>query len=145
MLVIEPAEPEEVDALIRMAAESLAADTDGAWLAEAAVADCCMVARDGPTKQILGFALARREDLCQAHLLALAVDPHERNLGVGAALLHRVESEMQRSGARTLWLEVRSDNPRAQAFYTRHGFHPEGLQSHVYSDGADAVALARPL
>ncbi len=145
MLVIEPGRPDEVDRLIRLAANVLTEDIDTAWLAEAATAGVCLVARDAPTSQILGFALARREACCEAHLLALAVDPHERGSGVGSALLRAVGREMMRTGAMNLRLEVRCDNPRAQQFYARHGFSPEGVQSHAYPDGEDAVHLVRPL
>ncbi len=145
MLVIEPARPDEVDALIKLAANNLQHGVDAEWLAEASMSAMCIVARDGPTSDIVGFALACREDECQAHLLALAVDAHQRNTGIGSALLHTVEEEMALTGARNLRLEVRSDNPSAQQFYSRHGFHPEGLHSHAYPDGADAVSLVRPL
>ncbi len=145
MLVIEPARPDEVDKLIRLAADTLAADIDSDWLAEAAVADVCIVARNASSNDVVGFALARREETCRAHLLALAVEPEQRHTGIGAALLRRVEEEMTRAGALNLHLEVRYENTQAQSFYARHGFSPEGLQSHAYPDGADAVSLVRPL
>jgi ribosomal-protein-alanine N-acetyltransferase len=106
---------------------------------------CCMVARDVPTDRIVGFALARREQPCEGHIMALAVDSMHRGEGIGRALLGGVRHEMLREGAMRLSLEVRADNQRAQAFYVRNGFHPEGLESHAYDDGMDAVRFARAI
>jgi ribosomal-protein-alanine N-acetyltransferase len=103
-----------------------------------------LVARDVPTNRVVGFALASSES-CEGHLLAIAVDRQFRGAGIGSALLRNVRQEMTRSGAMRLKLEVRADDRAAQQFYTRHGFAPEGLESHVYSDGSDAVRMARPL
>lgn len=145
MLVVGRARSDEVDRLVELATQGLTRDVDPDWLAQAALCDACMVARDARTDELLGFAVARREEDCDGHLLALAVDRMHRGLGIGSALLKSVHDAMLRSGALRLHLEVRADNPQAQAFYTRHGFAPEGLQSHAYPDGADAVRLARPL
>ena len=46
-----------------------------------------------------------------------------------------VRQELTRSGAMRLKLEVRAEDQATQAFYTRHGFCPEGLEEHVY-DGS---------
>lgn len=145
MLVVEPARREEVDRLVDLARGALTEAIDGAWLSRAAAEGLCLVARETPSDRILGFALARREPCCQAHLLALAVDPFVQGQGVGTALLRSVQEEMMLTGAMDLRLEVRCDNPRAQSFYARHGFAPEGVQSHAYADGEDAVCLRRPL
>ena len=145
MLVVEPARGGEVERLMELARQGLGRDADPAWIAAAAVQDACMVARDTRTDEILGFALVRREEGCEGHVLAVAVDRMHRNMGVGGALLKGVHDTMLRTGAMRLRLEVRSDNPRAQAFYTRHGFAPTGLQSRAYADGADAVCFARPI
>lgn len=145
MLVVGPARASEVHRLLRIAAKSLTDEVDTRWLSEAALCESCMVARDTRSDEVLGFAVARREDACEGHLLALAVDRLHQNEGVGSALLKSVQDVMMRSGAMRLRLEVRSDNTRAQSFYVRHGFSPLGLQEHAYQDGEDAVSLARPL
>lgn len=143
MLVVGRARMDEVDRLAAMVAQDLQVNPE--WLAEATLCDGCMVARDTRTDEMLGFAVVRREDACEGHLLALAVDRMHRGLGVGSALLKSVHDVMLRAGAMRLRLEVRADNPKAQAFYARHGFAPEGVESRAYPDGEDAVRLARPL
>lgn len=147
MLVVEPVRPEDVDAVARLAARTLSEQYDPSWLAghmgESAQAPF-WVARDVRTNQLVGFALADRDGV-EGHLLAIGVDKHNRKRGIGSALVKTVRSDLARRGAYTLRLEVRVDDLAAQAFYTRHGFQPDGLQEAVYRDGADAVTMSRPL
>jgi ribosomal-protein-alanine N-acetyltransferase len=145
MLVVEPMRNADADPVARLAARTLTESYDPEWLAEHAHGgSTCLVARDVPTNRVVGFALAANES-CEAHLLAIAVDRQYRGAGIGSALLRTVRHEMARSGAFRLNLEVRAEDQATQAFYVRHGFSPEGLESHVYSDGGDAVRMTQPL
>ena len=145
MLVVEPMRNADAGSVARLAERALTESYDPAWLAEQAHnGSTCLVARDVPTDRVVGFALAANES-CEGHLLAIAVDRQFRGAGIGSALLRNVRQEMTRAGAFKLKLEVRADDRATQEFYSRHGFAPEGLESHVYSDGGDAVRMARPL
>ena len=146
MLVVEPVRDGDVDPVAWLAYRSLQEQYDPDWLAQHARSSqgTFLVARDIPTNRIVGFALADQQ-ACEGHLLALAVDAQRRGEGIGSALLKNVRDHLARQGAYRMSLEVRADDPKAQVFYTRHGFFPEGLESHVYSDGSDAVKMARPL
>lgn len=145
MLVVEPMRNGDAVPVARLAAENLSEAYDPAWLSEHGThAKTCLVARDVPTNRVVGFAVAANES-CEGHLLAIAVDQQFRGSGIGSALLRNVRQELTRSGAMRLKLEVRAEDQATQAFYTRHGFTPEGLEAHVYSDGGDAVRMARPL
>jgi ribosomal protein S18 acetylase RimI-like enzyme len=146
MLVVEPMRNTDADPVARLASRALSEQYDPLWLAShASDSTTCLVARDVPTNRVVGFALAQTEEACEAHLLALAVDEQWRGAGIGSTLLSNVRAELARAGALKLNLEVRADDRGAQAFYTRHGFFPEGLESRVYRDGGDAVKMARPL
>lgn len=145
MLVVEPVRGSDVDPVARLAMRALSEHYTPEWLAaHASSSGPFLVARDVPTNEVVGFALAERAS-CEGHLLALAVDSSRRGEGIGTALLSNVREELTRSGAFRLHLEVRADDPKAQAFYQRHGFAPEGLEQRVYKDGSDAVRMARPL
>jgi [ribosomal protein S18]-alanine N-acetyltransferase len=145
MLVVEPARGSDMEPVARLAAHALAESYDPAWLARHAWGrGTFLVARDVPTNQVVGFAVAERES-CEAHLLAIAVETGRRGEGIGSHLLRTVRQELARAGAYRLELEVRADDARAQAFYVRHGFMPRGLESGVYRDGGDAVRMERPL
>lgn len=146
MLVVEPVRDGDLDPVAWLAYRALKEQYDANWLAAHAKthSGTFLVARDVPTNKIVGFALADQE-ACEGHLLALAVDSQRRGEGIGSALLKNVRDHLARQGAFRMSLEVRADDPKAQVFYSRHGFAPQGLESHVYSDGADAVKMARPL
>lgn len=55
--------------------------------------------------------------------------------GVGKALLAACVDRARAAGFRTLWLGVWEHNPRALAFYARHGFRQVG--SHPFDVGGD--------
>ncbi|HSM58457.1 MAG TPA: GNAT family N-acetyltransferase [Candidatus Sulfomarinibacteraceae bacterium] len=52
------------------------------------------------------------------------VNRSERRQGIGRALMHRLEEEIQREGRRWLGLQVDSDNHPAQALYLGLGYRP---------------------
>ncbi|HTH50813.1 MAG TPA: GNAT family N-acetyltransferase [Pyrinomonadaceae bacterium] len=62
---------------------------------------------------------------------------HQRYLGkgVGKALMERCFDDAQSLDRDVMWLGVWEYNPRAQAFYTKHGFQIVG--KHVFQLGAD--------
>ncbi len=67
-----------------------------------------------------------RPELCngidRAYLYAFRVRPAFRSLGVGALLLRTAEEDLLGRGFIYVTLNVGKDNPRAQAFYKKHGF-----------------------
>lgn len=147
MLVVEPVRNSDLDPVVRLAVRTLRQQYDPEWLAQHLQRrrGAFLVARDIPTNQVVGFALAERRDPLEGHVLALAVEPVRQREGIGTALLGQVRDEMARRGAWRLTLEVRADDPEAQSFYRRHGFTPAGLEAGVYGDGEDAVRMERPL
>lgn len=105
-------------------------------------------ARDAPGAFLCtapeGFALGRAI-AGEAELLTLAVAPEARRRGVGAALLAAFEAEAAARGAARAYLEVASDNPAAQALYTRAGWRHAGLRHGYYGGGVDAVIMHKAL
>ena len=71
------------------------------------------------------------------HLLQIAVHPDARRGGL-ASRLHAATLDAARRHARTVWLEVRADNPGAVAFYELHGWVRVGKRPRYYADGCDA-------
>jgi [ribosomal protein S18]-alanine N-acetyltransferase len=146
MLVVEPVRNADVDPVARLALDSLQERYAPEWLAAHAHVQkgTFLVARDVPTNQIVGFALAEKGG-SEGHLLALAVDQQRRGQGIGRALLADVRERMRREGARALRLDVRWDDPAARQFYARAGFQPVGIKEGVYSDGSDALEMTKSL
>ena len=67
--------------------------------------------------------------------------------GLGRELLDHALAAMQADGVQWAWLCVSDENPRAQAFYKKHGFAPFGTGPilEVGTDRLTSTLLARPL
>jgi len=93
--------------------------------------------RDG---EIIGVALAgppeRPEPGWATHLYVLYVVAAEHGSGAGAALLDAVVDPREPAA---LW--VADPNPRAQAFYRKHGFEPDGAVQ--VDDGVREIRMVR--
>ena len=77
-----------------------------------------------------------------ADIQTIAVAPDARRRGLGRTLMQAQIAEAVARGARRLFLEVRADNPGAQALYENLGFLPIGVRRGYYQpDGVDAVVM----
>jgi ribosomal protein S18 acetylase RimI-like enzyme len=88
--------------------------------------------------RLAGFAQLRtgHAPACMAtvrplELLRFYVDKPWQGQGVARQLMEAVETQARVRGARELWLGVWERNPRAQAFYRKHGFRKVGTQIFV--------------
>ncbi len=72
----------------------------------------------------------------------MAVSEQVWGRGVGSSLLTELLTEAGRRGVTHMFLEVRSDNPRAQRLYGRFGFVQIGVRRGYYN-GADALVMRR--
>jgi ribosomal-protein-alanine N-acetyltransferase len=81
----------------------------------------------------------------EAEILTLAVDPGQRRLGIGTALLSVAMARAASVGAATMFLEVAVTNDAGRALYAAHGFTEAGLRRHYYTDGTDALILRSTL
>ncbi|MGP3958465.1 ribosomal protein S18-alanine N-acetyltransferase [Nonomuraea sp. 3N208] len=94
--------------------------------------------------EIVGYAgLAAAAD--QADVQTIAVLEKHQGTGIGSAMLTELLAEARRRGAREIFLEVRADNPRAQAVYRHFGFEEIGTRRRYYDDGTDAIMMRRNL
>jgi len=80
----------------------------------------------------------------QADVLTLAVAVDRWGQGTGSALLEALLAEAARRGCAEIFLEVRTDNTRAQRLYRRYGFSQIGIRRGYYQpSGADALVMRR--
>ena len=80
----------------------------------------------------------------QADVLTIAVTAERWGEGTGAALLDALLAEAARRGCTEVFLEVRTDNARAQELYRRYGFTEIGVRKGYYQpSGADALVMRR--
>jgi [ribosomal protein S18]-alanine N-acetyltransferase len=82
----------------------------------------------------------------QADVLTLAVAADRWGKGTGSALLEALLAEAARRNCSEVFLEVRTDNTRAQRLYHRYGFSQIGIRKGYYQpSGADALVMRRDL
>ncbi len=80
----------------------------------------------------------------QADVLTIAVAADRWGRGTGSALLEALLAEATRRGCIEVFLEVRTDNMRAQCLYRRYGFAEIGIRKGYYQpSGADALVMRR--
>jgi ribosomal-protein-alanine N-acetyltransferase len=80
-----------------------------------------------------------------AEIQTIAVVESARGRGLGRALLLALLAEAGRRAAEQVFLEVRDDNPVAQALYTSVGFEAIAVRPHYYQpDDVDAIIMRRP-
>ncbi|RNL83843.1 ribosomal protein S18-alanine N-acetyltransferase [Halostreptopolyspora alba] len=72
----------------------------------------------------------------------IAVDEGQWGKGVGTTLLTHLLDTARDLGIIDVFLEVRSDNPRARELYRRFGFGEIGVRRGYYRD-ADAIVMRR--
>ena len=78
----------------------------------------------------------------QGDVLTLAVAADRWGQGIGTALLQALLAEAARRGCTEVFLEVRTDNSRAQELYRRHDFAEIGIRRGYYQpSGADALVM----
>ena len=81
----------------------------------------------------------------EAEILTLGVVPDARRTGLGRALVDTLQALALEQGARSLFLEVSSNNEPARQLYAACGFDPAGERKAYYADGSDAVILKKQL
>ena len=78
-----------------------------------------------------------------AEILTFAVDPTRRESGLGRKLLEKHLENLERRGARLVFLEVADDNLPALKLYARAGFKEIGRRENYYqrADGSRRAAI----
>lgn len=100
---------------------------------------------------VVGFAtLAPARDLDvrgDGELCALYVDPERWGRQIGRALIEKARSRLRSLGFREAVLWVITGNMRAEQFYRRDGWEPDGMRrsDSVWGVSVDEIRFRRPL
>lgn len=70
----------------------------------------------------------------RAEILRVRVHPAKRRLGLGAAIMTRLESDAARRGFRQAWLDTATNQPEAMAFYLSLGYREQGRETRARWD-----------
>ena len=92
--------------------------------------------------QLVGFGIMQYAD-DEAHLLLFAVRPLQRRSGIGSKLLAWLEATAVVAGIEMIFLEARSSNAAARAFYTANGYRELARMPRYYANNEDAVRLGK--
>lgn len=95
------------------------------------------------TGRVLGYGGVRApQNAPDADIQTIAIAEAARGRGRGRELLRSLLTEAAQRGAREVFLEVRADNPTAQALYASEGFVDVGRRPRYYQpDDVDAVVM----
>ena len=83
--------------------------------------------------------------LFDADIESVFVDKGFRKQGIASMLIVGLEKVLQQNSIEKVFLEVRKSNLSAQNLYTKHGFNIISQRKNYYSDGEDAVIMAKEL
>ena len=98
-----------------------------------------LVAKVGP--QVVGYG-GMLFIAGEGHVTTLSVDPAWQRHGIATRLLSTLCREAVARGVTDATLEVRAQNPAAQALYRGFGFAPTGVRRGYYADtGEDALIM----
>ncbi|TSD12984.1 ribosomal-protein-alanine N-acetyltransferase [Curtobacterium sp. KBS0715] len=100
-------------------------------------------AGDASAPLVVGYAgLSSLAGNPVADVQTIAVAADQRGKGLGRVLFTELLDEARRRGVREVFLEVRADNPVAQAMYTAFGFEHIATRPRYYQpDGVDAWVM----
>jgi ribosomal-protein-alanine N-acetyltransferase len=98
-----------------------------------------VVGREGA---LLAFGIMSYAD-DDAHLQLFAVRRASQRRGIGSAVLTWLETVARTAGAERIFVEARTDNLVACAFYGEHGYHERHIKEAMYSGIADGVCFEK--
>ncbi|SMG31155.1 ribosomal protein S18-alanine N-acetyltransferase [Agreia pratensis] len=141
---------DDLDAIMQIETSVFTTDawTSDAMRADLASAHCyylvALGADDSPNSAtIAGYAgLLAPRGAKEGDIQTIAVAPEARRHGLGRVLMTSLMNEARRRGAREIFLEVRADNPSAEALYASLGFDRLGVRPGYYQpDNVDAIVM----
>jgi ribosomal protein S18 acetylase RimI-like enzyme len=80
-----------------------------------------------------------------AYIQTLEVTPVRRGQGIGAELLHRIESSAREAGAQSILLHVDTENVSAIRLYEAHGYTRQGREENFYARHRAALVYRKTL
>ena len=99
-------------------------------------------------KEPLGFLMtspAAYITFVLLEIMAIAVAPDARRLGIGSLLLSSAEERAVKDGGLYILLHTAVTNLAAQSFFFKHGYLEVGRKPRYYPEGQDALRMIKKL
>lgn len=142
--MIRAAESTDLDAIMALERASFPTDAwSAAMMREELSSPHGHYVVDEEAGRVVGYAGLRAvAGAADADIQTIAVAAASRGRGRGRVLLETLLDEAARRGVRDVFLDVRADNPVAQALYASEGFLEVGRRPRYYQpDDVDAVVM----
>jgi [ribosomal protein S18]-alanine N-acetyltransferase len=138
------ATPDDLDAIMALERSSFPADAwSDAMMGEELASPHGWYVVVQEAGRLIGYAgLRAAKGSTDADIQTITIAASARGKGRGRALLTELLDEAARRRVREVFLEVRADNPVAQALYASEGFVELGRRAHYYQpDDVDAIVM----
>jgi [ribosomal protein S18]-alanine N-acetyltransferase len=100
---------------------------------------------ENASSEIVGFLVADITRKRIGHIITIDVLSDARKHGVGSSLLQAAEQRLAALSCRVVYLETAVDNAPAISFYKKHAYDVIETVPRYYSNGVDALVLAKKL
>jgi ribosomal-protein-alanine N-acetyltransferase len=143
-MTARPATVADLDAIMALERASFPTDAwSDAMMREELTSRHSWYVVDEEAGRLVGYGGIRAaKGSTDADIQTIAIAESARGRGRGRALLATLLAEASRRGVREVFLEVRADNPVAQALYASEGFIELGRRPRYYQpDGVDALVM----
>jgi ribosomal-protein-alanine N-acetyltransferase len=140
--------PVDASAIARMSRDFIEYGLGWRWTPER-IATCMHdpatnVAVVDDAAHLAGFAIMEYHDE-DAHLTLLAVSSASRRRGIGSALMAWLEATALTAGIASIYLEARTRNSEARAFYKSLGYREIRVDRGFYRGREDGVRISKDL
>ncbi|MGB4136168.1 MAG: ribosomal protein S18-alanine N-acetyltransferase [Microbacterium sp.] len=141
-MTLRQATPADLDAIMALENASFPED---AWspqtMAAELASDLGRYLVDEEEGLVVGYGGVRAPGGSDSDIQTIALAEDVRGQGRGRELLRALLDEAATRGARETFLEVRADNPVAQALYASEGFAEIARRPRYYPGGTDAIVM----
>ena len=104
---------------------------------------CLAALHNGTVVGYIAVLTSRRHR--NGRIYSLAVAPDFRRMGIAGLLIDTVIEYAQRTGLKTVSLEVRLDNQAAITLYKKKQFMERSVKRAYYHDGTNACRMVLPI
>ncbi len=143
-MILDWLEIKDIDNIIGLYSDDFADGWSKKMLEDAFLTNRFLVLGVSDEKELVGV-ITCSTTLFDADIESVFVKKEFRKQGLGGLLINGLEKELKDKNIEKIFLEVRKSNLPAQNLYIKHGFNKISERKGYYSDGEDAVIMAKEM